>query len=71
MTDRYKGLQVTFSQDIRADDAQALIEAIKMLRGVQDVRPIIADPWEDSTIEIRIKARFRQRILEALSDDTP
>lgn len=38
MTDRYNALTVVLEQDIRDDDAEPLIEAIKMLRGVLDVQ---------------------------------
>ena len=37
MTDRYNILTVALEKDLRDDDAQALINAIKMMRGVADV----------------------------------
>ncbi len=43
MTQRLKGLTVAFEQDIREDDAEALINAIRMIRGVASVTPIEAD----------------------------
>lgn len=43
MTDRLKGVWVAFDKDIRDDDAEPLIAAIKCLRGVQAVTPAIAD----------------------------
>lgn len=41
MTDRLASVVVVFENDIREDDAQPIIEAIKHLRGVLDVRPEI------------------------------
>ena len=43
MTDRIKGLTVTLDPDIREDDAQAIIDAIKMVKGVGDVETHVAD----------------------------
>jgi hypothetical protein len=44
MTDRFAGVIVTFDRDIRDDDAEPLINAIRMLKGVIAVSPIEADP---------------------------
>lgn len=43
MTDRYHSLLVTLGDDIRSDDAEQLINAIKMLRGVAAVDGNVAD----------------------------
>jgi hypothetical protein len=43
MTDRLKGVWVAFEKDIREDDAEAIIQAIKCLRGVIAVEGDIAD----------------------------
>jgi hypothetical protein len=42
MTDRLKGVLVTFDKDIRDDDAKPLIEALKMIKGVQSVKPYVS-----------------------------
>jgi hypothetical protein len=34
MTDRLKGCVVTFDQDLRTDDAEAILNAIRMVKGV-------------------------------------
>lgn len=44
MTDRLKGVWVAFDHDIRDDDAEPLINAIRQLRGVLSVEPSISDP---------------------------
>jgi hypothetical protein len=44
MTDRYNYLTVALETDIRSDDAEALIAAIRMLRGVLKVEPNVTDP---------------------------
>ncbi len=43
MTDRLNGVFVTFERDIRTDDAEGLIAAIRQLRGVLDVAPNVSD----------------------------
>lgn len=43
MTDRLQGLTVAFERDIRDDDADAIIAAIKQLRGVAGVTPHVVD----------------------------
>jgi hypothetical protein len=44
MTDRHAGYAVTLEANIREDDAQDTIAALKQIRGVLDVRPIVSDP---------------------------
>lgn len=43
MTDRFHSLVVVLESDLRSDDAQALIDAIKQLRGVLSVSGEITD----------------------------
>jgi hypothetical protein len=44
MTDRIKGLTVTIEADIREDDCEeTIINAIRMIRGVQSVQTHVAD----------------------------
>jgi hypothetical protein len=43
MSDGLNYLTVILEQDIRENDAQRLIEAIKCLRGVLEVKPNVAD----------------------------
>lgn len=43
MTDRYNYLTVALERDIRDDDAEPLIQAIQMLKGVAGVKPNVAD----------------------------
>jgi hypothetical protein len=43
MTDRIYALEVLLEEDIRIDDVQPLMDAIKQMRGVQHVEPQIAN----------------------------
>ena len=43
MTDRYNSVIVTFDRDIRSDDAEPIINALKMISGVVSVDPVVSD----------------------------
>lgn len=43
MTERYNALTVILENDIREDDAQALVAAIRQLRGVLNVTGEVCD----------------------------
>ena len=65
MTDRYSTLTVALEKDIRDDDAQALIHAIKMLRGVADVAGNVADvsQW---LAETRVRRDLGEKVLAVM-----
>lgn len=65
MTDRYNALTVVLEQDIRDDDAEPLIEAIKMLKGVVDVQGNV--PSVDSFVaQSRVDQKWRNHLVELL-----
>jgi hypothetical protein len=68
MTDRLKGAWVAFDADIREDDAEALIEAIKQLRHVQAVEPSVSDP-EDWMARERVRRELGEKLWAVLEDD--
>lgn len=43
MTDRYSGFVVTLEENMREDDAQAVLAALRMVRGVIGVEPVISN----------------------------
>ena len=47
MTDRFKGFLITLEKEIREDDAENIITALKMIKGVQLVKPYVngAQDW--------------------------
>lgn len=59
MTDRTNALLVVLEKDIRIDDAQVLVDAIKMLRGVLDVECNIPDPLIEPIIRMRVLAEVQ------------
>lgn len=46
MTDRYSGFVVALDEDIREDDAETVVAAIRMIKGVIRVEPLMPDPHE-------------------------
>lgn len=67
MTDRYFALTVLLDRDIREDDAEFIIAAIRMIKHVYKVEPHIStrDTW---AAEIRVKAKLRQKLREVLQE---
>lgn len=62
MTTRHAGYIVTLDRDIREDDAAPILAAIKLLKGVVSVKPIIAS-LEQHLAEERVKLDLGQKLL--------
>ena len=67
MTDRINALLVTLVRDLRDDDAQATIDAIRQIKGVLAVEPHIAG-LEDRIAYQRALDNMQQRLWKALRD---
>ena len=67
MTDRLKGVTVTFERDIRDDDSEYIINAIKMIKGVLDVTPSIV-AHDDYMNRVRIQREIEEKIWKALKE---
>ncbi len=63
MTDKFHSLTVVLEEDIREDDALAIINAIKMTKGVLTVTPHVADV-NSTMAHARIKADYHRKIIE-------
>lgn len=64
MSDRYAGLVVTLTENIRDDDAQVTIAAIKQIKRVLTVTPLDASP-EIAIAESRARLEIYDRIILA------
>jgi len=64
MTTRLNGLVVAFENDIREDDAQSIIEAILMIKGVSSVTTNSVQP-DDYILRSRIKTEIEKALYEA------
>ena len=69
MTDRISHLTVALEHDVRADDVEYLVNAIRCLRGVADVK---ANVREGSTYADRQQLRYelREALWKVLDDFT-
>lgn len=68
MTDRYNALTVVLEKDMREDDAQDLLSAIRQLRGVLRVEGNVSD-INSHIAYARARGDLSGRLLAALRDD--
>lgn len=67
MTDRHIAYTVTLEEPVRSDDAQRIIDAIKMVKGVAEVIPVVADAqayWSRSSARRDILEKVWKLIKE-------
>lgn len=67
MTDRINALTVVLAEDMRDDDCEYVISAIRMIRHVLSVQPHVAD-FTSHVAYTRVRAEFRQKVLDAVED---
>jgi hypothetical protein len=67
MSDRFAGLTVVLTDNLFEDDTQQIIDAIKMIKGVQGVTPLVSDS-ELYIAEQRARVRMQNHIIRALRD---
>lgn len=65
MTDRIKGFVVTLEKDLREDDAEATLTALRQIKGVLAVEPQLAN-IEDQLNRTRIRYELGKNILELI-----
>lgn len=68
MTDRHAAYVVTLREDIREDDAEAVMTALRMVSGVVDVQPVIGDFVHQQIAEGRVRADLRERVWAVIRD---
>lgn len=68
MTDRLKGVIVTFEKDVREDDAEYILNAIRMIKGVLSVKELVSN-YEQHIAEERVRHELREKIFEVLNPD--
>jgi hypothetical protein len=68
MSDRYNSLIVFLEKDLKDEDAEPLIEAIKQFRGVLSVQPNVSNMLS-ILAEDRAKADLREKIWELLRSE--
>jgi hypothetical protein len=68
VTDRYSGFIVVLDKDIREDDAENVVTALRMVKGVASVAPIPANP-QSYIAEQRVRQEITTRVWEALKNE--
>ena len=65
MTDRIKSLVVTLDEDIRVDDVESIVNAIKQLRHVADVSSVKTN-MDDYSNRVRVRAELAGKLFAVL-----
>jgi hypothetical protein len=65
MTTRFHALTVVLESDIREDDAEGIIQAIRHIRGVADVtgEEVTPDLW---TAQVRARDELGRKVLDVI-----
>ena len=66
MTDRYHSLTVVLENNLRTDDVEPLMNAIRQLRGVLKVSGEVSDV-NSHMAELRARADLGQRVLNVIT----
>lgn len=65
MTDRHAAYIVVLVRDVRTDDAEAIITALRMVRGVVDVQPVLAEHGQQ-VARSRLGWELRGKVVDAV-----
>lgn len=69
MTDRLKGCVVVFTDDFREDDAEPLLNAIRMLKGVASVHvDLDVTDHRDYVARYRVRHELRAKLFAAIDE---
>lgn len=68
MTDRYNAIIVVLDRDIRDDDAEPLLNAIRMMRGVASVEPQVSGYSADYAARRRLALELEAKISALIAD---
>jgi len=70
VTERLKGVVVAFDVDIREDDVQTLVNAIRCFRHVLSVEPVMANA-DDWVVEQRVRDDLSKKLWDVLHPKRP
>ena len=62
MTDRHSGYVVVLQEDLREEDAEAVLNALRMTKGVLSVEPIVADFTAGTIAAMRVQSEIRAKL---------
>lgn len=67
MTNSIHSLQIVLAENVRVDDIEPMIAAIKHIKNVADVVPVV-NTLDATMAEVRAKDEARYRISKAMKD---
>ena len=65
MTDRLNSLTIVLAEDVREDDAETIIKAISMIKGVLSVTPHVVS-YADHIAQHRVRHDLGQKLWSVL-----
>lgn len=68
MTDRVKGFTVTLEKDIRTDDVEVILNAVRMIKGIAHVEPSLST-HEDHINQERLKWELRDKFYNFIQEN--
>lgn len=66
MTDRFNAITVVLEKDIRDDDAEFILNAIRMIKGVLSVKGNVNDGVSEYVAKERVRREFRDKLLDII-----
>lgn len=67
MTDRISHLVVGLDDNIREDEIDAVVTALRMVKRVIDVRPVVAD-YAETLALMRVRTQVLGRLYDAIDE---
>lgn len=68
MTTRHSGYVVALEDDIREDDAEHVLNALRMVKGVMSVQAIETDRGQQFIAEERLDRKWRTKLYNLAQD---
>lgn len=68
MPERHGGYVVVLEDDMRDDDAEATLNALRMVKGVLSVTAVVADQAPAWIIEDRVRSKVRARLYHLAAE---
>lgn len=65
MTDRHAGYIVVLDTDLDEDDAEPVLAALRMVKGVRSVEPLVSS-WEVHVAEERVRFELGKAVQDAV-----
>lgn len=69
MSDRFKGLTVTFKKEVSEYKVEKIIALIQLIEEVESVNPVIVEPAHDYINRQRIRVEYFKKFEEILLGD--